>query len=659
MWRRSVVVLALAACGDERTAPVPPAPTPVDAAVVPGAAIKAPHGRPIVAVAVTDDGATAITVDADAGVRLWPRVDGTREPVVVPARPAVELALATHGDGLVAALLDDAGGLEVVRLGTDGAVHGRRLLPPEPGYAEVAAGAVAVLARRSDQRIERIDVRSQLLDPPPGEQVLAIAQRRVSAIAGIADPARPGEIARVREIVIGRDLAWGRAIELPVPLAAPLALSPSGNRIAGISARTGAAVVIELAPTPRILRDERVTRDDSALGFVDDDHAVVRGHVLALSAVSVAGDPWDITRPQLPRIRAATGAAVTDRMIVGGHGTHLVLATTSGATRYLGYRDLGIGFLRVTGEHITLGYGNRVLWLDDRLDATDSEATVNDATGGVAVDEHRLLRAAHAYLDDGRSRMTLSLVDTRTRNEVQLGTWLEATIVAYEPSTRVVAVSGQSAPVPRLQLDPATGSAKPLRSLQARPHSQVELFDPARADGTVAVTMSYGETHMHVETFVDAGKRRVLAPATSVALSPRASSIGFDARGTLYVIDPGARLLGYRGGKQVAKLPIPADSIGGTVRGDGERFAVFSTSSIGVLDATGRERWRSPVWSINAARFSPDGRRLLVNTQGGLVALDTETGERVASGCGWNFGITTEPPPMSIYLAPIVCAEDV
>jgi hypothetical protein len=54
----------------------------------------AAHGADIVALATTDDGLAGASADARDGIRLWPALDGTREPVVIRAPAPRALALA-------------------------------------------------------------------------------------------------------------------------------------------------------------------------------------------------------------------------------------------------------------------------------------------------------------------------------------------------------------------------------------------------------------------------------------------------------------------------------------------------------------------------------------------------------------------------------------
>ena len=662
MLRRSAFVLALVACGD-RGEPTASGKSH-DAAVAPGPVTEAPHSGQISVIAVTDDASAAFTLDDNNDLRFWPTLDGTREPVVVRGRPAIELAIAHERDGYVAALLDTASGIEIVRLAKDGATRGRQLLPAEPGFVEVAAGAAFLLARRSDHAIVRLDATAsgpRVLEAEPGDQILAIAARRTKAFAGIADRDRPAEIHAVREIGLAGGLAWGAPIELPVPLAAPIALSPSGSRLAGLSARTGAAIVIDLLGTPRVIASDVAgsNPDEHVLGFLDDERVVFRGGVVVSAPqITAVADPWSGTRSQT-RTRVGRNTIVSDDVVVGGHATHLLIANPD-RNQFLGYRDVGVGLIRVTGAQLTLYFGNRVLWLDDKLESTRAKEVLHDVAGGLAVDERRLLKGTYSYKPDGRSNIDVTLFDAETGREEPVGSWANVSNLAYDPSTKVFALSGYEATVARAQLDLATGEAKKLRPLKARAESSIELFDPAVADGTIATAYIYDEHGARLETFVDGKGAGAIAPATTVVLPDMSIALGFDRAATFYSAGVGPRraIYAHRAGKLVTKLETTEEIAGGIVDRQGTKLALYTSSHVFVIDMAGKVLWRAPAWSINLARFTEDGRTLLVNTQGGILALDAATGERRATGCGWGFGLSRTEPPMTIFLAPVVCAEE-
>jgi hypothetical protein len=668
---RCTVVLALAACGD-RGAPIAAesaAPVPIahDAGLASQPVLPAPHGAEIALVAITDDTRAAITADDTGDLRFWPSLDGKQEPVVLRGHAPSDLVLAREHDGFVAALLDAASGIELLHLAKDGALRGRQRMPAEPGYVEIVAAEAAILARRSDQTIVRMDASPHILAPAAGDQILGLAARGDGAVAGIADPDHPTEIRTVRTLALEQGLAWSKTYVLPIPIVAPFALSPSGRRIAGIDARTSAGVVIELGARSRVIASDVIAdASDRTIGFLDDDRVVFRGGIVVSVPMATAADPWTGTRSSV-RVRLGRGAVIADGFAVGGLGTHLML-TSNTQTLFLGYRDIGIGALRVTGAQITLGYGTRVLWLDDRLRERRSRDVHADAIGGLAVDDTHLLKGTFSYLAEDRSQLDLSLFDVVSGAYTSLGVYPQASNVGYEPGTGVYAVWGQSRDVPRAHLDLAARRSAPLRSLRTRGDATIELLDPAVAEGAVAVAYAQDDSRMvTLETFVDDGKsNRPLAPASTVKIPLAVQAIGTDRTGAMYTLAgrPGTtakRVLVHKGGQEVKKIVVDGNTSLGAVDRGGTMLAAYSRNEVVLYAIDGpepyKERWRVPAWSVNIAMFTADGKALLVNTQGGLMALDTLTGARVATGCGWGFGLSTTEPPLSIFITPVVCAE--
>jgi hypothetical protein len=662
--RLALLLSFASACGShaETTAQAQPAAqgsVTVDAGV-PKQVITATHAKTVALVAVTDDGKAALTSDELGELRFWPTFDGLHEPVVVHGRAPVEVALARAADGFVAALLDNAGGIELLQLAPDGTLRGRRVIAAEPGFEALAAASAVILARRSDQTIVRLDTQSQPLAPQMGEQILAIAARRQVAVAGLADPEHAEEIHRVRQIALAHDLAWGAAYDLPVPLKAPIAISPSGRRIAGIDARSGAGTIIDLLGQPRVIATDIVgSSDETLIGFLDEDRAVFRaGIVIGVPQVTAVADPWAGTRSS-SRLRVGRDPAVADGVVISGLGTHLMLADPAN-TLFLGYRDLGPGNLRVTSNAITYGIGGRVLWLDDALHDRRARDITNDATGGVPVDDHRLLKGTYTYLENDRSRLDVALVDASSGLEVQLGSWEKASNVTYDPETHVLAITGYTSTISRLLLDPEKATVTPLRPLEVHGEASVELFDPAVANGTVAIATSIDDQGTLYETFAGDQKpgTKPLAPSAKFRLAD-APSFAYDRTGAIYAMQSKgdkAYVVVFRGGKEVKRWRAETFTWG-AVDAAGKRIELHSPTSVMLFDADGHELWRTPMWAVNAVRFTNDGTKLIVNTGGGLVMLDAATGARLATACGWGFGLSTTEPSISEYNVPVVCAE--
>lgn len=288
---------------------------------------------------------------------------------------------------------------------------------------------------------------------------------------------------------------------------------------------------------------------------------------------------------------------------------------------------------------------------------------MNDAAGGIAVDDTHLLKATYSYLEEDRSKLDIAIYDAVARNEVPLGSWPQGSTLTYDPKTSVFAVSGYTTTVARTHLDLATSQVKALRAIKVRADSTIELLDPKRANGTIAVAYGFGDAGIRVDTFVDDSKsRRPIAPASSVTLADVVMPIGVDDTGTVYMLArrPDAEpkpIYAYRDGEEVTRVMVDGSVVAGAVDPAGTMLAAFSNAHVSVYGIDGKERWRVPSWSVNMARFTTDGKTLLVNTQGGLLALDSATGERRAAGCAWHFGLSSVEPQLTVFLAPVVCAE--
>ncbi len=668
-----LAVLLIAACGPQddtakrrgtATAPVPrDGAASVNAGATGAPVITTAHGAQITLVAVADGGEVALSIDERGGARFWPALDGTREPVVVRGMAASDLAIARDGDGWRAALIDNAGGLAVLRLDRGGAVRDRALIAAEPGFAELAGGRELLLARRVDHVIVRLDVMGlQPLSSEHGDQVLAVAARRSFAIAGIADREHPGEIATVRRIELGAQLGWGPPIQLPVSLLAPIVISPDGRRLAGVSARTRAGVVIVLADG-RVLASDVVGSNDSerALGFLDAERVAFGGGVVLGASPVVVADPWAGTRSTL-RVRVGPGAAVADGVVASGFGTHLVLADPE-RNRFLGYRDVGVGSLQTAGGHVNFAMGDRLLWLDDRLQMRRA-LSLTGSNALHVIDDHRVLKGTVITHPGGAAELQLGILDATTGIEAVVGSWTAGVTIAYEPTTRIIAGFMQGKLTQRARLDALDAPMTLLRPLRTRSTLVgIELADPAAADGVIAVAhTSEDDGGVRLETFTeDPRGAGPIAPATTVTLR-QVAMLGIDRTGVAYVLSygpttPGRSVTGWRRGPQARELAVDSTVVSGTVEPRGTALAFQTQTEVFAVGLDGAEHWRVPAWRVNALRYSLDGATLYVTTQGGLLALDAATGQRRATGCAWSFGMSTLEPSAAAFTEPIVCAE--
>jgi hypothetical protein len=613
-------------------------------------------GARIQRIAITDQGDAAISVDALGGVRLWPSLDGKREPVQLAIPPPAHVAIA-HGNAgeWVASTIDQAGNGTLYRLSGDGAVRGVVAIPGDVAIVQLAALDGGVLVARADQSIERYDDRGERLGRivgDPGERFTTLAVRRggaaVLSIAGapkaFTSPLTENKRAlatHVRFIVIGDhlapsgQLAWGARRELPANVdAETLALAPNHRRVAVVDVGAQRMHVLDAGDLHEIGKPAALASvDRPLLGFVDND-----------DVVDVDGD--EVTWWPPPAQTAITFGAGTrptsdpafgDGVAVAATQASLVLlgSAASSLPGYLGYLDDTTGELQRAGSGVVLAVGG-----DDavRLDASlapHEHITIE----GYTREQHLWIDASHVVIvhnaDGGHD---VVLVDVaQPKREVMLATAEEASSLMYEPNEREVAFV-DALKVHRVALDASWTKVTPLPDLQLTDYVEsIQLVDPKSHDGIIAVGAYGGEDSGYFEWHDGSGS--ALAATND---SGSGNLVGFGEDGAGYFISA-AELVAVRDHARTDLGPITMP-VSIKTSDDGRSIAVISTNMLAMRDQTGHELWRRPTWEVTSVVFSADGRRVIVSTRGGLIERDALTGERLAVSCGYDFGLRAEAP---------------
>jgi hypothetical protein len=235
-------------------------------------AVAAPHSFDIVAIAAPEEGDAALTKDRTGSLRIWPRLDGTREPIVVPiVDVAVDLALGHDGNGFIGAVIDEVGNVAVLDFDRNGGLLGRVQVGGDVAAIQLALLRNTILVLRNDSSIVQLDVHGNQLRrivAPPRTRLEWIATRHGHAIA-----ATPHSIFRLD---VPRGL-WVDTFNLAIEISGPIGLSPNGRRVTAIDASDEHAVLIELSQVPRVISHDKLypaTRERTN-GFVDNAHAIV------------------------------------------------------------------------------------------------------------------------------------------------------------------------------------------------------------------------------------------------------------------------------------------------------------------------------------------------------------------------------------------------
>jgi len=244
------------------------------------------------------------------------------------------------------------------------------------------------------------------------------------------------------------------------------------------------------------------------------------------------------------------------------------------------------------------------------------------------------LAAAHDRAAAEPTRFVVRDIERATAHV--LGAWPHIESFAFEPMSRVLAIaSGRT--IVRFSIDErGAGTQLATLALHLDPGT-IAPIDPRRAGGIVAVAVAQDGGQMSIETVREAGAAATRSAATRL--------FGIDHRATVWALHGDHDVVAYRDGARVTQFSVAGPVDEGDVSGDGSFVVLYQwqANELFAVEASGRERWRRPVLQVGTARLMGDDRGVVVDTRGRLIALDPFTGELVASGCAWDFGLHDKP----------------
>lgn len=676
----------------------------------------APHASEIVLVAVTDERDAALTADAGNGLRLWPALDGSRTPLPIAfASEPVQLAITHAGRDLVAIILDRGGALTLLRLGLDGSARGRtQLRAADAAFVEVITSGDHIFARTDAHTVAWYSADGTQrggLAPEPGHLVTDLTARngRIAVVTTAADGAHLRPFT-----VTGDQLRWQPVVKLPlVPRADLLALAPTRDRIAFVDVHNRGLHVLDLAGMPKLVAGTRmyVNESTTAIGFVDDDTIAVATHNIAWwqatnaptkppppylgagqSGADAAAVDDDDSRggsafatPPPARDDALRGdmvgeltsmplnlsgtvprpAFVTDRLVTTMAGS-LVIATRA-HVQYLGWRTTSFGASEAPGGGVVITQrSSRFTWLDDdlqqthTLDIQDKAPATSSWSYGAPVGTHHLIMQTHR-----ETTAAFTLINAAKPDERFEILPFSRSVETYYINEGMLAIKvGRT--LRRFKLDFATTTAtEMLPALRVRDYSlsNVRLFDPEFAGGLVAVTVAWPSEWANHQTltyyWLRNGKLEKQQHKKFEGHIVKAMSDGrlFIFSRQLETDEP--RLQIVKDGELLREIthehlaPSIAISHGGT------RIALRDESHVIMIDETGAELWRTPMWGATSVMATPTGRRIIVTAHGGLAAFDATSGAMVNRECGFDFGLTSQAPDFGPHGFASVCEDPI
>ncbi|HPH69099.1 MAG TPA: hypothetical protein PLF40_25270, partial [Kofleriaceae bacterium] len=667
-------------------------------------AIAAVHSSDIIEVTTTASGTSALTLDSNGGVRFWPTLDGTREPVIVHFNEPVKIALGERNDRIIAAAIDESGGLQLRVLTKLGALAFHNELRNASGFIALAYIADrGLLALSADQQLHRIDDTGTSVTSFTMPPSVRAEQLRHAAGVTIALAQQNGKPVAI--LLNGSDAAptWSAPIELPATTALETsALSANGKRLvvavlAPASVPTPPAppfvpkqepnatpprvpapapappsgpdslVVVDLVARKTIATMPLATNPFSGVSifsdhvaFVNESTVYYRGNSsatlalpLADGAAAPAVDPWVVAAPPEVEINGAPSAAATARegLLLVGHGKHLRLVTPTGAM-FLGYQLPHASAVDMHGDALLSWTGSRrSLLLIDTLTQQVSESKMPAATTSVYLDATHRLALESSPKGDGNRLQLVSV--THAEPAVYLPMFgKDAYNVQYGRESSVVAVTVNNG-------DTLLAIYDRKRNTLGAPFTvkggySLFMLDPSRTNGVVAYSVK--NTGSTDALFTALRKDGSSLKVDSTFRLP-ASIIAVDTRGLIYVSKPVTRsdrqqtFEVYDKETKVRDLLLPAPP---QLSPDGKRLLVAENARLSVFDDAGQRLWTAAA-PRGSVFWSTSSQRLVAVNDGGMMTFDATTGA-MAARCGWDFALSKDVPDDNARVAtPSVC----
>jgi hypothetical protein len=640
-------------------------PAPVAKPASPVRLWNARPGVPIAAVFATPDGSAAVSIDQSNHARLWPSLDGKREPWVVPLTMPRSVAVERDGDGFALAALDDSGGIELVSITSAGELTTHAKQPPEPGFEAVIANAAGFLVLRRDQTLQQLDAHGAVratLHSAPGEHVIKLLHRGGRTLA----------LVRTKDGVRGHwlttdKLEWAdQTPKLSFVNLRRVFVSPDHKRLVTFREpgdMEGETLIIDLETG----RSRALSTDLSfnppmgaPVGFSVDQRIVLAFNDFELSTF----EWWKLSGHTNARIGGTTyslegvavdDAVVTDTNVISFAEHELAVVNVNTATsptvvKFIGYRTRRAKAIQSSPIGVVATIGGSAMLLDEhvrvdkRVPALETvplakdlavinfttrdwaEPVVNVSNG---IDPEWLIDASALHRrNHGSPRVALFDLDTKK----ELQRWPSAKRIYFEPASQLMAMQ-RGSKITFARFDPATRTFGADQTIAAKADS-VMLLDPALAGGNLAMLVRRRGDELELSSLSD------LAAPLPEPMRVTGTLESLDRAGHVYMrVDADTIVVHGRS----AETRITGMT-GWTLRPSptGDRIAAFAKNRLMLLDERGEIVWSVGFPGVTAITWTSDGA--IVVLAGDIAKLDAATGRVVDAQCGWGFAARSVRP---------------
>jgi hypothetical protein len=633
------------------------------------------HSGAIDRIALAPDGGGALTRDAVGGTRLWPLLDGTREPVVVPIRSPQAFSLARSPDGWTIFCVDASGGAKIFTSDAADKVVARGELPPFQPLIEgyVLPGGKHVLALFRDHSIRLLDVAGKELARleerkfrPVELRISADGKRAVALIESRDTTATNKLEIQPLDIVFEGKASIRRAgspklttstVEIGPSTAA---LSPDGTRMAVVQKFNNTAWDVEVIDLrsdaqPTVFAVQAQGHTIPGVGFIAPTRLLAAANDGSVSwLIDVEG------KSQHPRTAPPADFNTQLRVQafgadhhIAGHGSWLYVADASrGEHRFLGYRTLQATSLAMSpdSQQLATVFPQGPVLIEPLGDEGPDGLTARLPSDPMnAVFRVRFADAEHVILVDGLGGV--QLVKWKTGEQVaEAGVNGSIRSVQLDAKRHLLLIDRHSTVNDSrlFEFDAKRGFRGPYIIADQSYRTGLLTSGPPTHEDAVLWTLDSGNrlryyslAELRSDLSVDEVKGK------AIDLKPgQIAPLALDRNGRQYGIRwNGSQMeLFVDLGQHVRSKSISDGSVSEILPADdGKSFIAVHQRSGGMAIAVYDSETLTEQWSLSTGQFhsevawAPDGKYVGVAAQTGVVVRAAKSGESVHERCGLEF----------------------
>ncbi len=631
------------------------------------------HTSNIDLVEVSIDGKAALTRDQIGGTRLWPTLDGSAEPIVIPVQGPQQMSVAAHPKGgFTVVVVDSAGGAKIFGVDAkDGSVTELGALAPfQPLFGVYALpGGERVLGLfryHSIRLLDRAGAELATLEErnfrATSLRLGADGKRFVAVIKAGGAGVNRAEL-QALEIVEGEDgkpslRRQGEASKVEAANAltpTTAVMSPDARRFAVVDKPFGNQWELVVAELGRGGVQTRVQVPMPAhvvpnLGFVSRTQLLVSANDGTLSWLVDLRDGSQHARTSAPQdfVNQGRAQATAGGVQVVGHGTWLfVHDVVERSHRYLGYRSFQTQSVAVSpsSEWVAWAYNAGPVFVES-LDDKEHRRVRLPSEPNFGTIKVRFLDDEHLISIDGAGGIHLyrwrdgELVDQAGIHgairalhfEPERGVML---IERHNNDSRLFEVSAEGFTGPYIVADQAFRSG--LLAKGAPGHEQAVMWTLDSSNKLRHYTID--------ELRDDPDQKDIIAKGDAIAAG-KVAPLAIDRYGRHYGVrwNGSTMELFVDFGRHIKTKVSASGDISTIVPSpSGRRFVAIhqrgQNTSLSVHDSESiEERWSFSTGVFNnEVVWSPDGRYVAVAANTGAVILDAKTGEPIQRRCGIEF----------------------